>query len=68
MTRLKMTSAGLEALAKELRVAGTGGAAFLATSGVLAASRTALVLGAVIWALFQGLALLVASIRIDDPS
>ena len=68
MARLKMTSAGLEVLAKELRVAATGGAAFLATTSVLAASWTALVFGAVIWALFQGRALLGASIRIDEPS
>jgi len=68
MARLKMTTAGLEALAKELRVAGTGGAAFLATSGILAASRTAMMFSAAIWALFQGLALLVSSIRFDDPS
>ncbi len=68
MARLKMTTAGLEAFAKELRVAGTGAAAFLATSGILAASRTAMLLGAAIWALFQALALLVSSIRFDDPS
>ena len=66
MVHIRMTMAALDAVAKELRIAATGGGAFLATSGAFGSGRTAVLAGAIVWAVFQSLALLVSSISLDQ--
>lgn len=68
MVRLKMTVTALEALARQLRIAGVGCAAYFATSSVLGSSWTRILAGALTWAVLQGLALLVSSLRFDESS
>ncbi len=66
--RFKIGQDALDKFAGQLRLAGNGGAAFLATSGVVSTSWKAMALGAVTWVVFQALALLVSSVHLDDSS